>query len=140
MGIAARHAGTVTDAGELRLADPVAWRAAVSRHRGRQVWVTVVRQSHQRSLPQNKYYFGVVVDTIAGFIGEGRGETHELLKAKFLPARDVELLDGQRLTMPPTTRTLTSEQFSLYIESIKVWAAQFLGLHIPEANQVEVTL
>lgn len=140
MGIAARHAGTVTDTGELRLSDPVAWRAAVSRHRGRQVWVTVVRQQHNRTMPQNRYYFGVVVDLIAGYIGEGRDETHELLKAKFLPARDVELLDGQRLTMPPSTRNLTVEEFTAYIERVRVWSAQFLGLSIPDANQVEVML
>lgn len=140
MAYAARHAGTVNDQGQLVMADPSSWRAAVARHRGRPVWVSVVRQQNIRSLPQNKYYWGVVVDEIAGYIGEGRDETHELLKAQFLKPRAVELLDGKRITMPPTTRTLSADEFSQYIEAVKVWAAQFLGLAIPDANQVEAVL
>lgn len=104
------------------------------------MFVTVVRQQHVRSMEANRYYWGVVVSGIAAYIGEGRDETHDLLKAKFLPGRSVELLDGKVLEMPPTTRTLSVEQFAAYIEAIRVWAAQFLGLSIPDANQVEATL
>lgn len=139
MAYAVRHAGTVKT-GQLVLADPVAWRAAVARHEGRQVWVSVVRQQHNRTMPQNKYYRGVVLAEVANYIGEGRDETHELLKAKFLPARTIELLDGKSLEMPPSTRLLSVEEFTAYIEAIRVWAAQFLGLSIPDANQLEATL
>ena len=139
MAYAARHAGRVKQ-GQLILADPVAWRAAVARHEGRDVWVSVVRQQHARTLPQNKYYWGVVLAEIAGYIGEGRDETHELLKAKFLPSRRVELLDAQVLEMPPSTKRLTVEQFTEYIESIRRWAAEWLHLSIPDANEVEVSL
>jgi len=139
MSYAVRHAGTVTK-GQLILADPAAWRAAVARHEGRQVFVTVVRQQHLRTMPQNRYYHGVVVDSIAGYIGESREETHELLKEKFLPRRRVELLDGKFLEMPPSTRHLSVEAFSAYVEQVRVWAAQWLHLSIPDANQVEVSL
>lgn len=122
------------------MADPSAWRAAVARAKGRDVWVTMVRQQHNRTMSQNKYYWGVVVDMIAGYIGESPQDTHALLKAKFLPVREVELLDGQRLTMPPSTTLLNVEQFTTFIEAVRVWSAQFLGLSIPDANQVEVTL
>ncbi len=140
MSIAARHAGKVTDQGVLVLADPSSWRAAIARHHGKEVWVTVVRQQHLRTMPQNRYYFGVVVDMIASYIGESREDTHALLKVKFLPARDVELLDGQKLTMPPSTRSLDTEGMSSYIDQIKQWAASFLGLDIPDPNEVEVCL
>lgn len=139
MSYAVRHAGTVKQ-GQLVLSDPTVWRAAVARHEGRDVFVTVVRQQHLRTMPQNRYYHGVVVDTIAGYIGESREETHELLKERFLPRRRVELLNGQFLEMPPTTRNLTVEQMTEYIERVRVWAAQWLGLSIPDANQVEVNL
>lgn len=140
MGYAARHAARVSEKGEVVFADPQAWRAAVARHKGRDVFVTVVRQQHLRTMPQNRYYWSVVVETVAGYIGETRDDTHELLKAKFLPQRDIELLEGQRLQMPPSTRGLTIEQFTAYIDAVRTWAAQFLGLSIPEANQVEATL
>ena len=139
MGYAARHAGRVNEEGQLVLADPSSWRAAVARHRGKDVWVSVVRQQHARTLPQNRYYW-LLVQEVADFIGESRDATHDLMKDQFLPKRDVELLEGKRLTMPPTTRTLTVEQFTAYIEAIKVWSAQFLGLPLPEAGQVEVSL
>lgn len=139
MSYTARHAGKVVK-GQLIPADPMAWRAAVARHEGRDVWVTVTRQQHARTLPQNRYYHGVVVDMIAGYIGENREDAHALLKAQFLSPRSIELLNGQTLTMPPSTRLLTVEQFTEYIERVRVWAAQFLGLSIPDANQVEVSL
>lgn len=140
MSIAARHAGKVNDKGELVLADPQTWRAAVSRHKGRDVWVTVTRQQHLHSMPVRRYYFGVIVAMVAEFIGETRDDTHELLKQQFLKPRDIELLDGQRLTMPPSIKNLTGEQMSEYIREIKTWAATFLGLSIPDPNEVEVSL
>jgi len=140
MSYAVRHAGKVTK-GQLMLSDPAAWRAAIARQEGRQVWVTVVRQQHARTMQANRYYWGVVVETVAAYIGETREDAHALLKAHHLPQRSIETLEGKVIDgVPPTTRNLSVEEFSAYVERIKVWAATFLGLHIPEANQVEVSL
>ena len=138
MAYAARHAGKVKQ-GKLELADPTSWRAAVARHEGREVWVSLVRQQHARTLPQNKLYW-VWVTEIANYIGEGRDETHALLKAQFLESREIELLEGKRLTMPPTTRLLDVEGFRAYMDEVQRWAATFLGLTLPEGHQVEVSL
>lgn len=137
MSHALRHAGRVSDEGQLIFADPSAWRGALARHRGREVWVTVTRQQHLRSMSQSRYYWGVVVRDIADYIGEGREDTHEYLKAQHLPKRSVELLDGHKLEMPGTTTTLTAAEFAEYIESIRIWSAQFLGLSIPSPGEVE---
>ena len=137
MSYVPRLPATVTNDGQLAFADPVAWRVLLARHRGRDVWVTVSRQQHNRTMPQNRYYFGVVVEMVAGYIGESRDETHALLKEKFLPRRRIELLNGKFIEMPPSTRELDVEQFTAYIEQIRVWAAQWLGLSIPDAGQVE---
>ena len=140
MSYVPRIPARIDEKGQLHPADPVAWRSYLARNKGRDVWVTVKRQQHTRSMSANAFYWGVVVESIAAHIGESSEETHELLKDKFLPRRQVELLDGQRLEMPPSTRLLTVEEFSVYIERIKAWAAQWLGLPIPDANQVEVSL
>lgn len=140
MSYVPRIPARVDEQGQLRPADVVAWRSYLARQRGRDVWVTVVRQQHPRSMSQNSYYWGVVVDSIAAHIGESSEETHALLKEKFLPRRSVELLDGKRLEMPPSTRQLTVEGFAAYVDHIKAWAAQWLGLYIPEPGQVEVAL
>jgi len=135
-----RHAGRVNEQGELVLADPTAWRLAVARNKNRAVWVTMVRVQDAHTISQQRYYFGVVVALVAEYIGESREDTHELLKAEHLPKREIELLDERRLTMPPSTRSLTIEQYTEYIERCRRWAAQFLGLSIPDASQVEVKL
>ena len=138
MSYAARHAARVTDQGKVMFSDESAWRAACARHKGRPVWVTVTRQQHLRTPNANRYYWGVVVEEIAGYIGCSRDETHELLKAKFLPERSIELLEGQTLQAPPSTKNLTSEEFAAYLREVKAWAASFLGLSIPDPGEVEV--
>ena len=77
---------------------------------------------------------------IANEIGESHDETHALLKEKFIPRRRIELLSGKFLEMPPSTRDFTVEQYMKHIDAVKVWAAQFLGLSIPDPHEVEVTL
>ena len=139
MAYVARHAGRVKQ-GQLVLSDPVAWRAAVGKHEGRDVWVTVIRQQRLHTDNQRKYYFGVVVDMIAAEIGATKDETHEWLKQKFLMRR-VELLNGKVIEMPARFRDLSVEEVADYISvKIKPWAAEFLGLSIPDANEVEVSL
>lgn len=139
MATALRHAGRVTDKGVLVLADPSAWRRAVARHRDRAVWVSVVRQQAARTLPQNRLYW-VWCAEVGDYVGEPAKTIHEYFKQMFLPTREVELLEGQRLVMPPTTRTLTVEEFSEYMRQIQTWAAQFLGLALPEAGALEAVL
>ena len=140
MSHALRHPARVDEEGKLVFLDPPGWRRAVAHHRGRMVWVSVVRQQHARTMSQSRYYWGVVVRDIADFCGEGREDTHEYLKGLHLPKRNVELLDGQRLEMPPSTTTLTVEQMTEYIETCRRWSAQFLGLSIPSPGEVEEAL
>lgn len=140
MSYVPRIPARVDDQGVLRPADPLAWRQYLARQKGRDVWLTVVRQSKPHTSNQRAYYWAVVVDMVAASIGESREETHELLKAKFLPEREIELLGGKKLTMPPSTKLLSTEEYSAYIERIRVWSAQWLGVSIPDASQVEVAL
>jgi hypothetical protein len=118
----------------------MAWRQYLNRNKGHDVWITVRRQTRLHSDNQRAYLHGVVVEMIAGEIGEGHDETWALLKEKFCSRRRIELLSGKFLEMPPTTRDYTVEQMTELIERIRVWAATFLGLSIPDPNQVEVVL
>src|SRR3972149_5607280 len=114
MGYAARHAGRVAK-GQLVLSDPAAWRAAVARQEGRDVWVTVVRQQHARTMQANRYYWGVVVESIAAYIGETREDAHALLKAHHLPQRAIGTLEGKVIDgVPPTPRNLSVEEVAAH--------------------------
>ena len=132
----------VDEQGQLRPADPVAWRAYLLRNKGRDVWVTVKRQTKMHTDKARSYYHGVVVEYVASHIGESHDETHDLLKHRspVLKARRIELLDGKHLDMPPRTRDLPSDVYAAYVDETMRWAAEFLGLYIPSPSEVEAVL
>ena len=80
--------------------------------------------STTRSNPQNKYYFGVVVDMISEETGNEPEETHELLKLKFLKPMG-----------KANTTQLSTQEFKIYLEKIQIWAIQTLNLNIPDPNE-----
>lgn len=112
--------------------------AAVKTHllkmKGKTVQITIEERKKRRSNPQNAYYHGVVLKMIADFCGY-RGEDeitgiHEELKRKFLPKIG-------NLSIVKSTSSLNTEEFSSYVENVRMWAAEELGIYIPDPNEVE---
>ena len=92
--------------------------------------VSIKRYRPKRTPPQNRYYFGVVVPTIAeelcGTVTEQtKQETHDGLRAKFLTVQD------DRLPRIKSTTELTTVEFNAYIDEIVLWAAEWLHIVIP---------
>jgi hypothetical protein len=109
--------------------------AALSLWEDREVEITVDRRRATRSLAQNRYYRGVIVELLSQHTGYDQDEMHEVLKAKFLPKR-LTFSDGNgeirdSLVIGGSTVRLTKDQFGEYCESIKRWAAT-LGVVIPD--------
>lgn len=130
----ARHSAKV-EKGQVIFADPVAWRANVSKHEGYPVWVTVTRVTKPRTLSQNALYH-VWMAMIADHIGDSAKAVHEQMKAEFLQRRNLELLNGKTMSLPPTTTILTTSEMSLYMEKVSAWAGSFLGLYLPSGDQI----
>lgn len=84
-----------------------------------------------RSSAANRYYWGVVLALIAAHLGYRSEELHEALKAKFRGREDITT----GLTIARSTRT-NSPDFWDYIAQIREWSHAFLGLYIPEPNEV----
>jgi len=84
-----------------------------------------------RSLPQNRYYWGVVIPYICEETGMDKDKIHFALKEKFLARRD----KATGLKIVKSTTELTIEQFRLYLDLIQRWAAEFLSVTIPDPNQ-----
>lgn len=103
--------------GRLTLDDPNAFKAWVATMDGQRVTVTVTKG--QRSHAQNRYYQGVVVPLLAEQTGYEQPEMHEVLKAEFLPYGHA------------STATLTTAEFTEYVERICRWAAEKLDCIIP---------
>lgn len=124
--------GVATDKGTVDLEQPVVFRWYVRRLAGKRVEVTVRRPVLKRTTPQNKYYFGVVVQTIAFEWGWRKQELHDALRAEFL----VE--DGDKpVKRIRSTTELSIEEFSEYIEQIKQMAAES-GIYVPDSDEVSL--
>lgn len=112
---------------------------------GKQLVLTIEKKRKSRSLPQNRYYWAAVVPIIreglidAGWTREDVGtleQVHEILKHKFCKVTEIVNTDtGEILSMPPTTTQLTTTDMMDYIDDIKRWAAEFLGIVIPDPNE-----
>lgn len=90
-------------------------------------WVSTTRSNQQ-----NRYYWGVVIETLAEEIGLTPEETHEALKHKFLTP-----IEKKGYKLYPTTTQLLTTEFNTYIEKIQRWAAQDLSIVIPDPNEAD---
>ena len=85
----------------------------------------------KRSSSANRYYWGVVMALIARELGYTAEECHDALKAKFRGREDITT----GLVIARSTRT-NSPDFWDYIARIREWSHQFLGVYIPEPNEI----
>ena len=95
---------------------------------------TVRKASKIRSIPQNSYYWGVVLSYISAQTGYEPEEVHINMKYKFLRHGDTE----NYMNHIKSTTELNTEEFEEYLEYIRRWAAQFLELYIPLPNEIEL--
>jgi hypothetical protein len=91
--------------------------------------VTVKKHKSQRSLNQNAYYFGVVLDILSKHTGYEIDELHEILKFKFLRRRNEKGMEYVK-----STAKLNTADFEDYLDKIKRWSAQELSCVIPDPN------
>jgi hypothetical protein len=102
---------------------------------GKSVKVTVEKWKKQRSLQQNRYYFGsLILQVIDALVENGypRSElnaeiVHEMLKAKFLKKDLVSEITGDVINITGSTATLTTTEFMDYIDDIARWMAEYLN-------------
>ncbi len=87
----------------------------------------------KRTIPQNAYYWGVVLKTISKETGYTSEELHEFFKRIFLKKEIV--IGGKVYETSISTRKLKKDQFSEYIEKIKGFVFLRLDLVIPEAGE-----
>lgn len=76
--------------------------------------------------------FGVVYKLIGDHLGYSVEEVHDAMKQKFRSRED--LSTGLVVVRP--TRTSDSDDFWKYIDQVRHWSHTFLGLYIPEPNEV----
>lgn len=99
---------------------------------GKDDWFVVeIQKSKQvRSLPQNKYYWGVVVKVVSQHTGYTSEETHQELARMFLSYEN-----NRKLFVRSTTKLNTLE-FEKYAESCRDWAKKEMDVYIPLPNEI----
>lgn len=102
-------------------------------------WLIEADNSKKRTLPQNKYYFGVVVWEIRNRLEQlgndvSAENVHDFLKVRFNSKPVIG--DGGELlgSVGDTTTAMSKEQFGIYLDKIIPWAQDFLGITIPLPN------
>jgi hypothetical protein len=94
--------------------------------------VSIKPYKKKRSLSQNRMYHAEVneiVRAVADFTGYTHEEIHEFLKQKFL-SPDIIEIGGERHERWTTTNLGTAEM-SDYMEQVRRWAIEELGIDIP---------
>jgi len=118
--------------GKLILDSPDRFRVHLSRYEGQPVEVVVRKKKSQRSLQQNSYYWGVVIEILRTYFeGYTADELHQALKYKFLRTHEDSDLPAAK-----STTKLSTKEFGEYIDSIVRWAGeQQPSIYIPGADE-----
>lgn len=104
------------------------WISFLESNDGRDVLIR--RVTGTRSVPQNSYYFGVVLKCVSRTTGHSPAELHEIFKRMFLPPV-VSVYRGREMRMPGSTASLDKSQFAEYLMRISAEAAS-MGIEIPQ--------
>lgn len=97
---------------------------------GNSYTVEIVKSKQKRSLNQNKYYWGVIIDLFAQTTGYSKEESHQELAAMFLGYE----AHGKKFVK--STTKLNTKEFEDYAELCRVWMNENLGIHVPLPNEV----
>ena len=94
------------------------------------------KRKSKRSLDANNYYWGVVIQRLAEYLGyntaEQKEQLHHALKEKFASVKD-----DNGLVMMESTAKMSTERFQKYLADIRQWTAEFLNYRLPEPNEIE---
>jgi hypothetical protein len=117
--------------GKLVVKNRMKFDAYISGLRDGGIWDVIIKRPEKiRTDPQNRYYFGVVVKILADELGYTKDELHEALKWKFLQ------VPGPLPTVKSTAK-LSTVEFIDYIDEVVRWAAQDLGVVLPDPEETE---
>lgn len=105
--------------------------------------VTVEKRKKKRSNSQNSYYWLLVAMIRDRLIDLGHDvdseTTHEMLKGRLLYSEMIDENSGEIIKIPRSTKKLGTSEFMDYIEDVKRFSAEVIGLVLPDPNdQIEI--
>jgi hypothetical protein len=98
--------------------------------------ITVTEGRRKRSIAQNSYYWGKVIQMISDYTGDEPDNVHDFFKGRFLTdKRMIVIADEEIEAEKASTTRLTTKGMDEYMEKIRRFAAEKLNLNIPEPNE-----
>lgn len=130
--------GHIDETGRITIHHKPALEEWARQNTSRNILVKFEKRGAKRSSNQNRYYHGIVVQSVMLGLRElgyslSHDETHFFLKQKFNPIQ-VPGNGGALIELPGTTTQLNKIEFGEYIERIAQWVAEYLSIEIPAAN------
>lgn len=122
---------------------PRTYKQALEALEGRNVWITLEPLFGDRTVQQNKYYWGVVIAEIIRWkSGYTAVQMHETLKDMFLAQEDLTMAPykGRYFHKQVSTRTLSTVEFMNYLDQIILWASEEEHIEIPTPRQYGLDL
>jgi hypothetical protein len=131
-GVTWTFGGCVDEQGKLHVSDREMFVRHLLTLAGKEIDLTVKRHRAQRGSQANRYYYGVVVATLADCLGYERDELHEALAHRFLSTTGPD----DPLPRRRSTADLNTAEMAEYIDQCKRLASE-LGCYIPEPGEAE---
>jgi len=131
MSLNPKFYGNVTE-GKLTFEDKDSFYRYINNLDGR-VEIVVKKFFDSRSQRQNRYYWAVVIDTIAKSTGHTPTEVHDYMRQRFLTEYD----DNSPIPKVKSTTDLNTAGFVEYVTNIVRWASSDMGIYIPEPHETD---
>ena len=96
--------------------------------------VTLEPKRRKRTSPQNALWW-VYMTYLSEATGYTKDEIHEICKYQFLQSQKVDEKTGETFPYLRSTTSLSKQEFSELLEQLFIWAAQVLGVTLPEPNE-----
>ena len=125
----------IVKAGRFCPDDVINHRAWLAKVEGKRVIESIQREKLARTMSQNRYYWGVVLATLAAWSGHETEELHLHFRDAILGQTESELPNGLLIKHPASTRVLTVDEFAEYVNRVVKWAAE-QGVYVPAADEV----
>lgn len=105
----------------------------IEKLKDKKVLITIEEEKTPRSLSQNAYYW-VILRIISQDTGMNEDEIHSAMKMKFLRRNYVR--EDKKLETVRSTTSLSTQEFSEYIDRVKEFALDFFQIIIPNPEDL----
>jgi len=123
--------GTISN-GQVKLNNKEQFYDYIRNFEGKVIQVLVRKYKTSRTIKQNDYYWGCVVQKLANKLGYTKEEMHAIYGQLFL------IIERNGMKFVRSTTSLTSDEMSKYIKQIQQWASEVHNFYIPDSDEIEV--